>query len=117
MPNFAITIPKAFSWDDFMREMDVLANNMGETKNVRFQGKPQMMQPGDRMYIVYDGFVRGYLVYEGHVFLPSDWTCSTTQRKMKAGHYMRLRGPWTETPKWPMQGFQGYRRYTPPEAV
>ena len=75
----------------------------------RFSRRPPV-EPGDRVYYVEDGYVRGFAVVarlEAHEGL----RCQTTSREWPPGWYVFMDATtWRWIRPIPMKGFQGYRR-------
>ncbi len=60
MSDVVVTVPKA-RWADWLSEGDLAGQQWsGETYGFTLASKPPQMMPGDRVYIVAHGKLRGY---------------------------------------------------------
>jgi len=62
MPDVVVTVPKSFGLQTWIDEGTDLPGNpwSGEEWHFYLGGFPPDVQPGDRVYIVYNGKLRGY---------------------------------------------------------
>ena len=66
--------------------------------------------PGDRVYYVEDGFVRGFAVVARIHATASGQCCDTTGRRWPPGFYVFMDATtWRWIRPLPMKGFQGFR--------
>ena len=78
-----------------------------------FDHRPNV-EPGDRVFYVEDGFVRGFAVVDAIRKITRMIRCNTTGRVYAAGFYVFMSADsWRWIKPIPMRGFQGYR-YKPP---
>lgn len=116
-PDLVITWPKTKRFDDYlhacagaqMRNEDI---NYRISKAPNFDFGAHYPRPG-RVYVVYDGFVRGYhelkfVIYrDDHEVLAVDG-----KGYWPAGWYLVRDPAWHEIELIPMKGFQGWRYYS-----
>jgi hypothetical protein len=108
--NIIVTWPKA---ERTLRSyLDELAKARAEGLEINFRvaSAPKEVNPGDRCYLVYAGFVRGWNLVKG-VRRRSDVIDPTTNMQMPSGIYVvraPLYYPWLGDPM-PYRGFQGFR--------
>lgn len=78
----------------------------------RFKSRPAMIEPGDKVWYVEDGYVRGYcVVFEIKHLIKQ--TCDTTGKEWGKGFYVFMDSKsWTWIEPIPYNGFQGYRKST-----
>lgn len=76
----------------------------------RFHARPPV-EPGDRVYYVEDGYVRGFAVVDRVEHQPEGMRCETTGQFWQYGWYVFM---GATTWKWikpiPMKGFQNFRK-------
>ena len=71
---------------------------------------PGQLRPGDRIYYVEDGFVRGFAVVSHIEQSQFPMQCQTTGREWPAGYYAFMQADsWRWIRPIPMRGFQGFR--------
>lgn len=114
MADWVITIPKSIKWDDYRRELTAVENDPEAVMNFRVPHRPLQMQPGDRMFVAHDGFVRGWMTISDIVVRSAGFRCTTTDAWWPAGVYVQRKGRFTYVDPIPMRGFQGYRRFQAP---
>ena len=68
------------------------------------------MKPGDRMFVVWNGFIRGWMTIESTNRIPDTFTCMSTGKAWKPGWYIQRGGPWHGIKTIPMKGFRGVRK-------
>ena len=102
--NWVVTIPKKISWSDYLRELD-----SGDDLFYRVRSFPKDMKVGDRCYITWNGFIRGWMQITGLV-VRDGFTCTTTGIHWPAGKYIVRSGLFNPTVPIKMKGFQGIRR-------
>ena len=111
MKDWVVTIPKKIPWTDYLDEV-ADAHVRGLALNYHVHRAPPDLRPGDRCYLVWNGYLRGWMRVSGINRLAEDWKCESTGKIWPAGTYIarepvlhRLMG----TPV-PMKGFRGIRR-------
>ena len=107
MQDWVITIPKTVKWEDYEKEIEAVKDG-SQTMWYRVPGAPSVAK-GDRMFVVWNGFVRGWMNVTGTKLRPS-FICSTTGKEWKEGWYVGRSGEFHRIDPIPMKGFQGYRR-------
>lgn len=108
--NIIITWPKTRTLESYVEEC-AKACELSQEINFRVPARPKEARVGDRCYVVYDGFVRGW-----HEILVVNWRDEGVVRDRSgsfwpAGWYIvrhPLYHPWLDDPV-PMRGFQGVR--------
>lgn len=117
--DWLITLPKTFPWNTFMTEMAQLDDG-STTKRFKIPAR-STITADDALYILHDGYVRGYLHVRRVSYMHQGFTCSTTGTYWAPGTYAECEGPWVHCPPRPftnpMRGFQGLRHYTPAEVT
>lgn len=108
MTDWAITIPKKILWSTYQNELN--AAERGAILNYKLPG-PVMAEKGDRIFVVWNGLVRGWMAALDVVHWPSGFTCKTTGNYWDPGHYLQRTGKFHHTDGPEMKGFQGIRRY------
>lgn len=80
---------------------------------------PVSLTPGDRVYYVEDGYVRGFAVVVAIVMSPlSGWTCETTGKRWPPGMFVFVDAKsWKWIEPAPMRGFRGFRYLCKGEAA
>jgi len=115
--DLLITIPKTVKWGQWLDECwDTVYN--GGTLNYRisssFNRLPKKVVGGqgthDRVYVVHDGFIRGYHELQDVKWLDG-FKCQTTMRDWPAGYYLVRSGPFHPITPIPHKGFQGWRYF------
>lgn len=107
MTDWAITIPKHVRWEDYEQELEAAA--AGAVLNYRTARKVGV-RPRDRVFVVWNGRVRGWHKAVGTVFLEHGLTCETTNRAWSPGWYVQRSGPFSPVDGPDMAGFRGIRR-------
>lgn len=108
--DWVITVPQTVEWNSYLRELKDAAER-DLTLNFRVPFIPKALKAGDRCFVVYKGFVQGWLEVIGWVTYPESWKCSTTGRQWAAGKYVQRKAPLHLLKEpIPMRGFQGIRR-------
>lgn len=113
--DLLITIPKTVKWGQWLDECwDVVYH--GGTLNYRISTsfnrlpKNTLGGPDDRVYVVHDGFIRGYHHLQDIRFLDG-FKCQTTLIYWPAGYYLVRSGGFQSIHPIPHPGFQGWRYY------
>jgi len=74
------------------------------------KGFPVKADIGDKCYVVWRGYVRGYHIINDFLTRDEDFICSTTKMRYKAGNYIVREGSKFHRIKpVEMKGFQGFR--------
>lgn len=107
--NWLITIPKTIQWSEYEKELKEVELE-GGTLNYKTRYIPKEMKVGDRMYIVWNGRVRGWMEIVGFGY-QDGFTCSTTGNYWSAGYYIQRSGKFHEIEGEVYQGFRGIRKY------
>lgn len=106
--NIVVTLPKSIKWTDFEKELAVIADESHQ-KNWKVTHFPTNTKSGDRLYVVYNGYIRGWLKITA--FQNLDFVCMITNNRM-VGKFVSCSGPFRELkPLRKMQGFQGWRYF------
>lgn len=114
--DVVITWPKTKRLDDYlractgawMRHEDI---NYRISKPPHFEFGAFAERPG-RVYIVHDGFVRGYHELKFVIYRDDHEVLSTEGKGYwPAGWYLVRNPEWNEVDPVPMRGFQGWRYY------
>lgn len=104
-----ITVPKTIKWEDYMAEInDALVNNY--ELNFKVPTCPQKVKAGDRCYVCYDGYIRGWMTITSIIKRTAGFNCLTTGKQWEPGYYIIRKGEfhYLDNPV-PMKGFMGYR--------
>ena len=109
MMDIIVTTPKSQMANAAQEAADCIAANGGEYfRRFAPSGVPRI-HPGERVWYVEDGFIRGFCMVVG-VKLASEMKCATTGREWPAGHYVIMDATrWYWIKPIPMKGFQGFR--------
>ena len=99
-----ITIPSTVTWKQFAEELRRAAE--GEHLNYQVQAFPLHANVGDRCYICYRGYLRGW--HEIVAFSEKAFTCTTTGKEY-AGKFIERTGKLQTDGKILMAGFRGFR--------
>lgn len=110
MSDWIVTIPRTTAWSDYRREIDMVASGAA-VMNYRVRAFPRDMVVGDRLFVVWDGRVRGWMKIVALIDRDVPWRCSTTGRIWPEGKYIQRAGPFHEVDGPLCQGFRGIRRY------
>lgn len=104
MRDIIITLPKTVKWADYEKEITKAAQ--GEIMSFKVPYLPKDDIIGAKCYVVYDGFVRGYMKITGA--RAKTFTCTTTGRKWD-GNFIERSGVFHYlTPPVARRGFQGW---------
>ena len=104
--DIIITIPKNIKWEDYEKELEKVKDG-SEVINYKVNNLPKI-NIGDKCYIVYNGFIKGYMFIVG--FGKKEFICSTTGTKWQ-GNFIERSGKFYKIKQIPMKGFQGFRYY------
>lgn len=102
--DIIITIPKKIKWIDYEKELEkVIDKSQVINFKVNFFPKTNV---GNKCYLVYDGFIRGWMEIVG--LENKKFKCTTTG-KVWEGKFIERSGPFHEIEPIPMKGFRGFR--------
>lgn len=108
MADWIVTVPKKTDWDAYVREVNEAADR-DEVCLYRLPNKVGI-QEGDRLFITYNGKVRGWQAVTN--FSKRDgFRCTTTGNWFSQGWYIERSGSFNEIdgPSYP--GFRGIRKF------
>jgi hypothetical protein len=106
--SIIITLPQTINWNDYEKELKK-TENYKQVLNFKVSHFPKGINKGDKCYVVYQGFVRGWMEIVG--FSEKQFTCSTTKKKWD-GKFIERSGPFHYlNEKIPYKGFQGFRYF------
>lgn len=96
--DIVITIPKTEDFDTWLAECEAVANDEHARLNyyVGHGYLPKQTKPGEKCYVVYDGYVRGYHIID-ELCWRDGFACETTGRYWQEGNYIIRKG---EHCKW-----------------
>lgn len=107
--SIIITLPSSEKWDEYENELKKV-KNYTNVMNFKVHNFPKGVKIGDRCYVVYNGFVKGWMEIVG--FSEKEFVCNTTNKKWK-GKFIERSGPFHYlTEKIPYKGFQGFRYFS-----
>lgn len=118
MSSIVITTPKGRAADAAAEAQDAQQHG-GETRYFRRFGFGQVptCQPGDRVFYVENGFVRGFAIVDETTVERYGRECDTTGNWFDPGIYVWMRADsWQWIKPIPLQGFQEFR-YTDSDRV
>lgn len=109
MNYWMITVPKD-RIGEFLIERDRVKTT-GDWKHFRVSARLRSPKEHDRLYVVYDGKIRGYMPIIGLKWCDG-FTCTSTGEEWEAGHYLVGKCADYEEIYTPIfcKGFQGVRR-------
>lgn len=110
MTDWIVTVPKHISWKSYQRELDAV-RDFSQTMAFRVPHNPKRVEEGDRMFVTWDGHVRGWMKVVGTVTYKNTFICSTTGKEWEPGHYILRSGPFHYAYPAAVKGFRGYREY------
>lgn len=111
MPDIIVTTPKDRRADAAAEAEDAKQYG-GDTLYFRRIGNYAHLcvRPGERIYFVEDGYVRGFALLDHTRTAQEPRTCDTTGREYPEGFFLFMRADsWKWIQPIPMQGFQGWR--------
>lgn len=104
--DIIITIPKSINWEDYQKELDAVKDG-SKVMNFKVNNFPKT-KPGNKCYLLYNGFIRGWMEIVG---LSTDvFTCTTTGKEWN-GKFIQRSGLFHKIEPIPMKGFQGFRYF------
>ncbi len=110
--DIVITLPKEIEWADYQKELDAVADGHDV---IRYQVSqyPDPSVRGGRCYLVWRGFVRGWMKITGLV--SASFVCETSGKKWGPGKFIERSGKFQKLEELiPMRGFQGFRYWQTP---
>lgn len=110
MTDWILTIPKTVSWGDYQREL--IAAAQGAVLNYRVRHWIGVAE-GERVFLVWNGRIRGWMKALGVVHWPSGFKCEVTGARWEPGYYLQRTGAFTYEDGGAMRGFRGVRRFQP----
>ena len=105
--DIVITLPKTVAWEDYQLELDAVKNG-NVVMNFKVPSLPKKSTLGSRCYLVYNGFVRGWMEIVG--FSSNGFYCSVTGTYWD-GKFIQRSGEFHYIEHVPMKGFQGWRYF------
>jgi hypothetical protein len=108
--NWVVTLPQKIEWQDYEKELAVVANG-SQQMNFRVANIPRNMQDGDKCFVVWRGKVRGWMSIVGTRVSAKPWVCTSTGAKWPPGKYIMRSGKFHAVDGPDMRGFQGIRKY------
>lgn len=110
MSNWIVTLPRTVIWEDYKKELAAVAAGT-QSMFYKLPYKPKGMQVGDRCYITWWNYVRGYMIIKD--IARREFTCSTTGVQWSIGWYMERTGQFFYESGAYKKGFRGIRLYEP----
>lgn len=111
MSDWIVTLPASFEWPEYEAEL-LAATLLGHEMHFKVPPRIKSVRPGDRCFITWRGFVRGWMHVRRVEWRSKRWRCETTGRIWSPGVYVVRAGPWhRESAVVAYKGFQGIRRY------
>ena len=116
MTDWLITIPKTIPWSTYQRELNAVADSIGElayrlypVNDIgRSRSRSRAVQPGERCFVVWNGYIRGWQEIVG-MRESEGFLCQATRRWWSPGIYLVRTGPFHRIKPIPHQGFRGIR--------
>ena len=108
--DWLITIPKTVKWEDYEKELEAVSKYQAKML-YKVPFKPKIDPRQDKIFVLWNGKVRGWMECTEVVYKDNSWTCSTTGRVWTAGWYIVRSGPFHKVDGPEMRGFQGIRRF------
>lgn len=105
MPDIIITLPRSIPWGIIQKEFKAVENGLPDVINFKVPSFPDI-KPGERCFVLYDGFVRGYHLV--HRLWEGQFQCDITGLPYK-GKFIQRTGRFHRIDPIPMRGFQGFR--------
>lgn len=110
MADIVVTTPKGRMAEAAQEAEDVKGWGGGWYVRRIGGGQHPDVGPGDRVFYVEDGFIRGYAIVAEAGFMRADQVCETTGRRYCPGFYVVMDAKtWTWIRPIPMRGFMGWR--------
>lgn len=111
MTSWIVTLPRTVEWEDYCEELAAAAH--GAELYFRVPPRVRSVRSGDRCYVTWRGFVRGWMLVRRVEWRMRSWMCDTTGRVWPPGVYIVRGGTWVDCAPVEYRGFQGVRRYEP----
>jgi hypothetical protein len=92
--DIIITIPKNIKWLDWKKECDEVENNPNMQLNFRLPRLPTKTKPGDKCYVLHNGYIKGFHIIHDLKFQKS-FICKTTGQHWPEGNYIIRKGKFT----------------------
>ncbi len=107
MKDLLITVPKSVKWETYLQELkDVEEKGLELNFKVPFLPK-QVEFNKTKVYITYNGFIRGYMILTG-LKSNTNFNCETTEISWD-GNFIVRQGKFISCDLIPYKGFQGFR--------
>lgn len=106
--DWVITIPKTVGWEDYQKELKAV-QDYGSKMYYRVQYFPRGMATRDRIFVVWNNRIRGWMRLVGMEY-KRGFVCSVTKRGWPEGNYLVRSGPFHEVDGPEMKGFRGIRK-------
>jgi hypothetical protein len=103
--DIIITLPSKINWDDYQKELDAVKGGKA-VLNFKVPFFPKETGVGCKCYLIYKGYVRGWMKIVGMV--EKEFNCEVTGKKWK-GKFIQRSGEFNKIPPIPMKGFQGFK--------
>jgi len=111
--DIIVTTPKREMANAAREAQDCIRDGGGEYFRRFPADRAPWIVPGERVYYVEDGYVRGFAVVD-RVYAANGMRCATTDRIWPAGFYVFMDAmTWRWIRPVPMKGFRGFRRGGP----
>lgn len=109
--DIIVTTPKSEMANAAQEAAECLAAGGGEYFRRFPRHQRPRVEPGDRVYYIEDGFLRGFaVIHRIEDRLSRVQVCDTTNRHWPPGFYVFMRADsWKWIRPIPMRGFQGFR--------
>lgn len=104
--DIIVTLSAGIEWQDYRLELEKAA--AGEDLNFKVGSFPKDCMVGERCYLVWRKWVRGYMVITG--FEEKSFNCTTTGKQWK-GKFIVRSGKFHPVEPVEYKGFQGWRYY------
>jgi|SRR5690554_354940 len=108
--DIIITIPKTEDYNTWLDECKATANNENSRINycIGRSYLPKKTEPGEKCYVVYKGYIRGYHIID-KLCWRNGFICETTGRYWHEGNYIIRKGKYHKIKPIPMKGFRGWK--------
>lgn len=109
--SWVITIPKTVKWEDYQKELEAVEDG-NSVLNYHVRYFPKKISLYDRLYVVWNGKVRGWMEIVGLFEFLTDWECQTSGKLWPAGKYIQRSGKFHPVDEEiVMKGFRGIRKF------
>ena len=111
--DIIVTIPKSEDYEEWLKECLKVAEEPTARLNYRIGDIPfpKKAKKGDKCWVVYEGFIRGYHIISGFETRKDSFKCLTTGKEYEPGNYIVRKGQFYFTPVIKKKGFQGYQYF------